>query len=373
MTRRARMRETTRPPIVCVSSNVLDSIPGLSNGRIVDVTPVDGTFSFPGRPVRQLRTMRRMKAMPTIGSATRRMRIVRCTPPRNSLCLRRIPRVDDVHARARGGEFVGLEVEENVTARTPELGEKRLCGGPDHGTGAAAEVAQKELAAVVGEGALRHDLDAARQEERLRVTGAERLQHLVRREELAVDLAEGQLSVDAGHAAEEIVVERREVLRQPRPQCIEVAPLQREAARERMAAEVREEIVYGVELRVKVDRRDAARRADAEVAVVDRDRQRRPMVALGDAAGGQSNDAAMPSLPRHDDDPLVPSNLLLRFFADLLLDRLPLGVEPIELRAELPRGVVVSCGEEIDGRVGRGKAAGGVDARADFEADIYSS
>src|SRR5205823_2111986 len=102
-----------------------------------------------------------------------------------------------------------------------------------------------------------------------------------------------------------------------------------------MAAEVREEIVYGVELRVEIDRRDAARRADAEVAV-DRDRQRRPMVALGDAAGGQSDHAAVPSLPRHDDDPLVPSNLLLRFLADVLLDRLPLRVEPIELRAELP-------------------------------------
>ena len=97
------------------------------------------------------------------------------------------------------------------------------------------------------------------------------------------------------------------------------------------------------------------------------------MVALGDAAGGQPDDAAVPSLPRHDDDPLVPSNLLLRFLADLLLDRLPLRVEPIEFRAELPCGVVVGGGEEIDGRVGRGEAAGGVDARADFEADIYSS
>ena len=56
-----------------------------------------------------------------------------------------------------------------------------------------------------------------------------------------------------------------------------------------------------------------------------------------------------------------------------LLNRLPLGVEPVELRAELPRGVVVGGGEEIDGRVGRGEAAGGVDARADFEADVYGS
>src|ERR1041385_1966065 len=74
--------------------------------------------------------------------------------PRNSLLLKRIPRVDEVHAHARRGEFVGLEVEEDVAARADERSEERLRGGPDHGGGAAAAVAQEELAAVVGEGPL---------------------------------------------------------------------------------------------------------------------------------------------------------------------------------------------------------------------------
>src|ERR1051326_373217 len=366
------MRETTRPPTVCVSSNVFDSMLAGSNGRIVDVTPGDGTFCFSWLPLRQFRAMTTMNAMPTIGSATRRMRIVRCTPPRNSLRLSRIPRVDDVHARARGGEFVGLEVEEDVALRAHELREEGLRGGPDDGGGAAAFVLQEELAAAVGEGALRHDLDAAREKERLRVAGAERLEQLVRGQQLAVDLGEHELGVDARDAAEEIGVERREVVRQACAQLIEISSFEREAAGELVAAEVREELVYRVELRVKIDRRNAPRGADAEVAV-DRDRQRRAVIALGDAARGQADDAAVPSLARDDDDPLVAADLLLGLVADLLFDVLALGVEPVELRAELPGAIVVGRGEEIDRRVGRGEAAGGVDARPDFEADVYGS
>src|SRR5205823_6462317 len=127
----ARMRETTRPPTVCVSSNVLASLPGLSNGRTVEVTPLCGTLSLARRPLRQFNAMTKMKATPAIGRATRRMRIVRCTPPRNSLRLRRIPRVDDVHARSRRREFVRLEVEEDVARRAREPGQQRLCRGPD--------------------------------------------------------------------------------------------------------------------------------------------------------------------------------------------------------------------------------------------------
>jgi hypothetical protein len=147
-----------------------------------------------------------MKATPAIGSATRRMRIVRC--------LRRIPRVDDVHARAAGRVFVGFEMEEDVAPRTHELGQQRLRRGPNHGCRAPAGVAQEQLAAILGERPLRLDLHLARQEERLRVAGAERLHQLVRRQELAVDLVEAQLGVDAGHAAEEIAVQRVELLGQ---------------------------------------------------------------------------------------------------------------------------------------------------------------
>src|ERR1051326_1419417 len=123
------MRETTRPPTVCVSSNVFDSMLAGSNGRIVDVTPGDGTFCFSWLPLRQFRAMTTMNAMPTIGSATRRMRIVRCTPPRNSLRLSRIPRVDDVHARPRGGDLVGLEVKGKSAFAPTEPGEEAFAEG----------------------------------------------------------------------------------------------------------------------------------------------------------------------------------------------------------------------------------------------------
>ena len=74
-----RIRDATRPLTVCVSSNVIDVIAGLSFGRIVDVTGCVPALSLCGFPRRQLTAITAMKAMKTRGSATRRMRIVRCT------------------------------------------------------------------------------------------------------------------------------------------------------------------------------------------------------------------------------------------------------------------------------------------------------
>ena len=67
------------------------------------------------------------------------------------------------------------------------------------------------------------------------------------------------------------------------------------------------------------------------------------------------------------------SNYLFRFFANFRLHRLPLGVHPIELGAELPCGIVIGRGEEIDGGVRRCQSSRGVDARSEFESDIACS
>src|ERR1044071_6995229 len=145
---------------------------------------------------------------------------------------------------------------------------------------------------------------------------------------------------------------------------------EREAAGEFVSAEVEEEIVDARQLFVEIDRRNAASRSDAEIPF-DRHRQRRTVIAVRDPAGGQAENAAMPRFAGENQNAFAACNLLLRALAHLQLDRLPLGVHPIELRAELPRRVFIRRGEQIDRRVRRCEPSRRVDARTDLEADIY--
>src|SRR5204863_4907132 len=99
-----------------------------------------------------------------------------------------------------------------------------------------------------------------------------------------------------------------------------------------------------------------------------------------DAAYSQSKDAAMRHFVGAKQNALyilgdlpVARNLMVHAFAHLELDRLPFGVHPIELRAELPRCVFVRRREQIDRRVRGGETSRRVDARSDFESDIYRS
>src|SRR5207247_1386386 len=118
---------------------------------------------------------------------------------------------------------------------------------------------------------------------------------------LRVDRGERQSGVDARLAAEQPRVERRELRSKPIAQQVEIAPLQREAARVVVSAEVREEIGHRFELLVEVDGGDAPRRAGAAIAV-DADDERRAVVLLCDSPGGEADDAFVPVLAGKDEN-----------------------------------------------------------------------
>src|SRR3954451_7786265 len=141
-----------------------------------------------------------------------------------------------------------------------------------------------------------------------------------------------------------------------------------------MSAEMREEIGGRCELLVKIDGRNAPPRSDRQLAV-DADGQRRPVITLRDASGRQSENAFVPPVASQNVDPVRGrgANHRLRLLAHGALDLLPFGIEAIELRAKRPRRFLRRRREEIDGRFCRGEASGGIDARTDFEADVYSS
>src|SRR5205807_479956 len=214
----ATMCATTLPPRVWVSSNFRDSICGLSAGRCVEVTGWLVDLSRRGLPWRHVIAIRMMKAKKATGSATRRTRIERCTriATRYLSVLFRASRsragVDDLQPRARGRVRVGLDVEEHVGARAGrELRGDRLRGGPHHRGGAAARVFDHELGAIRRERARGEHQRVAAQEQRLRIARAERLEHLVRGEELGVDGGERKGGVNLCFAAEQMRVECREL------------------------------------------------------------------------------------------------------------------------------------------------------------------
>ena len=72
------------------------------------------------------------------------------------------------------------------------------------------------------------------------------------------------------------------------------------------------------------------------------------MIFLGDAAGREAEDAAMPVVAGEDEDAFVDADLLLGLFTHTQFDGLALRIHSIELRAQFPRGVVIGRGEEID-------------------------
>ena len=191
----------------------------------------------------------------------------------------------------------------------------------------------------------------------------------MREDEIAVDFRERDGSIDTRLAAEEVIVERSEVLRQALAKLRNVSRGQRESACELVTAEMREQPADRGELLVKVDRRDAAARADG-LLTVDRDREGGPIALLRDASGRESEDAFVPLVAGQDEDALAARNLPRRNLADLALDLLAFRVEAIELGADRPRLVIGRRGEELNGSVRGREPARGIDARTDLEADI---
>src|SRR6266508_4082934 len=110
------MCETTRPPIVCVSSKPFDSACGLSPVRVAAIGSMT-FFSFRTRLRFQLNAIRRMNATNAMGSATRRTRIVRCIQLEPNVALRRLFRgtcVDDGHPPADIAPAIRLDLHEEI-------------------------------------------------------------------------------------------------------------------------------------------------------------------------------------------------------------------------------------------------------------------
>ena len=139
-------------------------------------------------------------------------------------------------------------------------------------------------------------------------------------------------------------------------------------------AERREEAAAAVEARVQVDLREAARRALAGFASRG-DQQRRPGETLGNFRGHDADDAGVPARVGEDEGAVAehPRGVLdepHRFLADLRLDLPAPQVQPLEQVGELARLPHLAGEEEFDGRVGAVEPAGGVDPRAEPEADL---
>ena len=110
--------------------------------------------------------------------------------------------------------------------------------------------------------------------------------------------------------------------------------------------------------------------------VVERDDDRRPVVALDQARGDDPDDARMPALAG-DDEPgasrrslgqLAPGRLGGR--VDLPLGRPPLGVGPAQLGGDRLARAVVLGQHQLDPGVGPVEAPGGVDPRRQPEGEV---
>ena len=85
-------------------------------------------------------------------------------------------------------------------------------------------------------------MDTTRQKERLGIPGAERLQHFVGREKFAVDLRESERAVDSSISSKEARIEPIKCFTESCPQLGNARGRKREAAREFVSPEMREDV-----------------------------------------------------------------------------------------------------------------------------------
>ena len=97
------------------------------------------------------------------------------------------------------------------------------------------------------------------------------------------------------------------------------------------------------------------------------------MIFLGQPSRAQPEDSLVPSLvPQHQHGRKRACRFDLRLGAlqQLLLERLPVAVEPLQLEHERARHLFIRGVEELDGRVGRGDASRRIDPGTDAESDV---
>src|SRR3989441_3093346 len=168
------------------------------------------------------------------------------------------------------------------------------------------------------------------------IARAERRKPLELRGELEGEDAARDDRVDPRHGlevglAEHLLGPRREHLRE----LVQALGADGEAGRGPMAAEALERLGAGCERRVEIERGDRAARA-FPVPVAAGDEDDRPVEALDESRGDDSDHALVPALVgEHVCPPAPPSlrprlHLLERTAQDALLDRLPVAVQTVE-------------------------------------------
>ena len=125
-----------------------------------------------------------------------------------------------------------------------------------------------------------------------------------------------------------------------------------------------------------IDADDGAARPGADAAGFERDRERRPAEFFLEPRRHEADDAGMPALRGGDHhrpaflEAERGHRLGFGLRHGLEFDRLPLAVEPVELRGDLCRFDRVILDEEPDPEVGAADASAGVDARAEQKAEM---
>ena len=150
--------------------------------------------------------------------------------------------------------------------------------------------------------------------------------------------------------------------------------MQLQAGRGAVAAVAHQVLGARVERGDQVEAGDAACRS-ARAITLDREQDRGPPVALGEARRRDTDDARMPALAGEHERVrlgLIGRQLRARGLGgrgDLALRRTALGVGTVELRGDLRRPIIVGRQHQLDSGVGAIEAPGGVDPGSEPEPD----
>ena len=156
---------------------------------------------------------------------------------------------------------------------------------------------------------------------------------------------------------------------------VDLVGLDFQPGRHRVPAVAAEERRAAVQVLEQVEVRDAPARAAADPVVVDPDDHRRPVEAARDAAGDDAHHARVPVRMRHHDAVIARRvelrvERLARLADDAVLDLLALAARFVELLREDARARLALGEHQLQRGVRVAEAPGGVDARADDEADL---
>jgi hypothetical protein len=217
--------------------------------------------------------------------------------------------------------------------------------------------------------------DVAGEEEGLGVADAEGLEGLVMTEEVEVKVGEGDFGIEVEAGAELVVGEELAGLAAEGVlEGGEGVALDGEAGGHLVTAEFYEVLGAGGEGFDQGEAFDAAAAAFAEAGVVETDDEGGAVVGFAEAGGDDAEDAGVPAIASYDDGGVVWEVLFFHdeegLVVDGFFDFLAFAVLAGEGVGEGAGAGVVVGEEELEGLLGAGEAACGVDAGAELEADV---